>query len=104
MHGGHWLLAAGMAAIVNHRIAGSDYLKGNDWLHVVPRVARMNEVKSGSGLRASTLVPDFAALIPATCFDREAAAMRQELEEAFAVLTTLDAFTKLARGGSDTLN
>jgi hypothetical protein len=30
--------------------------------------------------------------------------MRQELEEAFAVLTTLDAFTKLARGGSDTLN
>jgi hypothetical protein len=34
MHGGHWLLAAGMAAIVNHRIAGSDYLKGNDWLHV----------------------------------------------------------------------
>ena len=64
----------------------------------------MNEVKSGSGLRASTLVPDFAALIRATCFDREAAAMRQELEEAFAVLTTLDAFTKLARGGSDTLN
>jgi hypothetical protein len=39
MHGGHWLLAAGMAAIVNHRIAGSDYLKGNDWLHVVPRAA-----------------------------------------------------------------
>jgi hypothetical protein len=33
MHGGHGLLAAGMAAIVNHRIAGSDYLKGNDWLH-----------------------------------------------------------------------
>jgi hypothetical protein len=33
MHGGHWLSAAGMAAIVNHRIAGSDYLKGNDWLH-----------------------------------------------------------------------
>ena len=52
----------------------------------------------------NALVPDFAALIPATCFDREAAAMRQELEEAFAVLTTLDAFTKLARGGSDTLN
>jgi hypothetical protein len=22
-----------MAAIVNHRIAGSDYLKGNDWPH-----------------------------------------------------------------------
>jgi hypothetical protein len=39
MHGGHWLLAAGMAAIVNHRIAGSDYLKGNDWLHVAPRAA-----------------------------------------------------------------
>jgi hypothetical protein len=63
MHGGHWLLAAGMAAIVNHRIAGSDYLKGNDWLHAAffllrptwatsAGVARMNEVKSGSGLRA----------------------------------------------------
>jgi hypothetical protein len=50
------------------------------------------------------LVPDFAALIRATCLDREAAAMRQELEEALAVLRTLDAFTKLARGGSDTLN
>jgi hypothetical protein len=64
----------------------------------------MNEVKSGSGLRAWTLVPDFAALIRATCFDREAAAMRQELQKALAVLRTLDAFTKLVRGGSDTLN
>jgi len=30
--------------------------------------------------------------------------MRQELQEALAVLRTLDAFTKLGRGVSDTLN
>jgi hypothetical protein len=37
-------------------------------------------------------------------FDEEAAAMRRELEEALAELRMLDAFTKLRRGESETLN
>jgi len=48
MHGGHWLLAAGMAAIVNQRIAGSDYLKGNDWLHAAPRAAFFDRLERTS--------------------------------------------------------
>jgi hypothetical protein len=38
MCGGEWLSAAGIAAIVNHRVAGSDYAGGNGRLHVDPQV------------------------------------------------------------------
>jgi hypothetical protein len=49
---------------------------------------------------------DSAARIAATKahFHREAAAMRQEMEEAFAKLKMLDTFSKLTRGEADWLN